>query len=93
MINDVKLTRVSDFDGLNQRIAKPEVWLDEVLQAIELAIEDAINNDSTEGKNNILLALSNYLGGIADGNRFMRPNPYTDSKPLTSAQLRRVIYK
>ena len=80
------------FDEMNQRTANPTAWLDEVVQAIELAIQDAVNETTIEGKNKVLLALKSYTAGIADGNRFMRANPYLNSKPLPSELLKRVMY-
>ncbi len=81
-----------NFDELNQRVAHPTAWLDEVLQAIELAVQDGINEQTLEGKNKVLFAIRSYIGGIADGNRFMRESPYKNNKPLSSDLLRRIIY-
>jgi hypothetical protein len=92
MTEDVQMVTPENFDQMNQRVAHPSAWLDEVIQAIELAIQDGINETTIDGKNKVFFAIKSYTAGIADGNRFMRENPYKNNDALPSELLKRIIY-
>ncbi|MEW6126704.1 MAG: hypothetical protein AB1757_06675 [Acidobacteriota bacterium] len=86
------MERVSNYEADQHRTFPPTAWLDEALQSIELALQDAINEQTVEGKDKVLLGIITYIGGVMDGNRFMRENPYKDKPPLPLEQLRRIHY-
>jgi hypothetical protein len=86
------MERVSNYEADQHRTFPPTAWLDETLQGVELTLQDAINAETLAEKNKIILATITYIGGVMDGNRFFRENPYKDKEPLPLEQLRRIHY-
>ena len=80
-VEDMEKKHKEDYDALNNRIGSVEAFLDELLDEVLYKIEGAINAEGEDRTNDILLGIHNYSAGVADGNRFNRPCPYSDKNP------------
>ena len=76
---DIK--NIEGYEKLDQRVAHPSAWLDEKITDLTYILKKALTENGVAEKDRIILAVLTYLNGVADGNRFVRPNPYNAENP------------
>jgi hypothetical protein len=79
--------------ALNQRSNNPSAWLDETMTDLTMKLCEAINAQTAEEKDTILVSVVSYLHGLGDGSRFLKPNPYNEANPPQPTNTTRIIIK
>jgi hypothetical protein len=75
------IKKSDDYNEKIDRVGNVTGWLDEMLEDVQNNLRKILNEDSVIIKNSKIKALSSYLSGVQDGNRFGKPNPFTDENP------------